>query len=86
MRIHSLCPDFDQGHGSNKTLARFSVDLGPLSLHNLVLKQKPDGTYRTVPMNLRGQAVASLNPDLARSITAAALVEWRASAHVQSRN
>ena len=85
MRIHSLSPEVDQGHGSSRTLARFSVDLGLLSLHNLVLKQKPDGSFRTVPMNLRGQAVASLNPDLARSITAAAVAEWRASARVQSR-
>lgn len=83
MRIHSFFLESDTGAGGTRTLARFSVDLGPISIHQMLLKRKPDGTHRSVASNLRGQSVACFNPELASRITAAALTEWRACARVQ---
>lgn len=81
MRIISLFPECDAGNGSVKTLARFSVDIGPLTLHHMSLKQKPDGAFRVTSPNLRGTNVVTISPDLAEQISAAALTAWRARAH-----
>ena len=85
MRITALHPDDDAGYGGNKTLARFSVDLGALTLHSLTLKRKPDGSHRVNAPNLRGSNTVTISPTLAQRITELALAEWRACARDVTR-
>lgn len=86
MRITALHPDNDAGYGGNRTLARFSVDLGALTLHSLTLKRKPDGSHRVNAPNLRGANTVTISPSLAQRITELALTEWRACARDVARN
>lgn len=86
MRITHIHPDDDAGYGGNKTLARFSVDLGALTLHALTLKQKPDGSHRINVPNLRGANAVTISPALAQRITELALTEWRACARAVARS
>ena len=86
MRITNIHPENDAGYGGNKTLARFSVDLGALTLHSLTLKRKPDGSHRVNVPNLRGTNTVTISPTLAKRIAELALIEWRACARDVARN
>ncbi|HEV7305226.1 hypothetical protein [Ensifer sp.] len=58
--------------GGAKTIARFTVQLGDVRLYNLLLREFPDGTRRTISPNVGGQHCASFKPAVAEKITAAA--------------
>jgi hypothetical protein len=71
MQITEIWPE--RGAGSN-VVARFNAQLSDdLKLVGLKLHQKHDGTYRVRPPNRAGAAAFHIGPDLARSLTDAAV-------------
>ena len=58
--------------GGARTIARFTVQIGDVRLYNLLLREFPDGTRRTIAPNVGGQHCASFQPATAEKITKAA--------------
>lgn len=57
---------------SPRMVARFSVQIGEIRLHNLLLREWPDGSRRVIAGNIAGQHCASFQPEMGAKITAAA--------------
>ncbi len=55
-----------------RMVARFSVQIGEIRLHNLLLREWPDGNRRVIAGNIAGTHCASFQPEIAAKITAAA--------------
>jgi len=55
-----------------RMVARFSVQIGEIRLHNLLLREWPDGNRRVIAGNIAGMHCASFQPEIAAKITALA--------------
>ena len=55
-----------------RMVARFSVQIGEIRLHNLLLREWPDGTRRVIAGNIAGTHCASFQPEIAAKITSRA--------------
>lgn len=61
--------------GAGSELATFDIELNQhLRMFNMVLRQTADGRIRSFAPKAKGKQCASLHPDLAEQITAAAKV------------
>lgn len=77
MQILDLHPVPYGGPGPTVTVARFNVSVTPdLTLRNMALRRKPDGSYRATAPKAFGESAAFFSPSFAKDITNAAVAAY----------
>lgn len=77
MQILDIHPVPYGGPGPTITVARFHVSVTPdLTLRNMTLRKKPDGSYRAAAPKAFGESAAFLSSNLAKDITSAAVAAY----------
>lgn len=77
MQITNLRPVDHGGPGPTVTVASFTVQVTPdVTLNNVQLRRKPDGSYRIQPPRAFGEPSAFFTGPLARKLAEAATIEF----------
>lgn len=73
MEVLSIRPAIERERCLSRVVARFDIRISPeITVRNMSLKRRADGSFRSFPPNAQGAQVMHFAPDLAKEITDAA--------------
>lgn len=78
MEVLSIRPAIERERCLSRVVARFDIRISPeITIRNMSLKRRADGSFRSFPPNSQGAQVMHFAPELAKEITESAAAAYQ---------